>query len=179
MCVCVCVCVCVLYPDREDLCGDSFNRSSNKVLFCSLLLLFVVLTSCVACRLREKIYTPKEKKKKTEKLFTWLNCGGAFVLADWTHQQPQREESYFWGQCFTRWSEEVDFEPYWSINIYIIILIILFTFTSELIISQESKDWKITFFITRQRKNLKHQDLKGHHIVTEKKIKLWNVVFTI
>lgn len=48
--VCVCVRACCILTERMNLCGDSFNRRSNKVLFYSLLLLFVVLSSCEVCR---------------------------------------------------------------------------------------------------------------------------------
>lgn len=46
----VCVRACCILTERMNLCGDSFNRRSNKVLFYSLLLLFVVLSSCEVCR---------------------------------------------------------------------------------------------------------------------------------
>ena len=89
-------CVCVILTERMNFCGDSFNRCSNKVLFYSLLLLFVVLSSCEVCRLRKQDLYGEKKK-----VFTWLSCGGALVLADWTHQELQREERDSWEQHFT------------------------------------------------------------------------------
>lgn len=51
-----------ILTERMNLCGDSFNRRSNKLLFYSLLLLFVMLSSCEVCRLKEnKIYSHKNK----------------------------------------------------------------------------------------------------------------------
>lgn len=79
----VSVCVCVWAESwqtarRMNLCGDSFNRRSNKVLFCSLLLLFVVPSSSEVCG------------RKEQNIFTWMNREGAFIRPDRASHQKQK-----------------------------------------------------------------------------------------
>lgn len=87
--LCVCARTLCILTERMNLCGDSFNRRSNKVLFYSLLLLFVVLSSCEACRPNEnKISIRKKKSFHMTELrrcacFSWLDTPTASERGKW------------------------------------------------------------------------------------------------